>query len=267
MPTSHTFVTSHARLFITYIILSNSEDEDATLSDVSAPLSLDHVLVLSGYSSNSESDSEPTEDDSADEELTETDEPLQAHTALTPFVQPPPTRPLPTISAIVFRPGQEIPLRRPYRLRPDGPLMMHTPRKRVRTPVALPSAIEAAISDEIDAPPRKRASLSSPSAALPSSSPLPSSSRKRSMSPSPPPLHCHHHYHQIDQEGAPSTYEIGESSIAHVLPMTSESVSLERIETLEQEVETMRNRAEIAEQRTEDLQDALGRAREEIVEH
>ncbi|GKF72986.1 hypothetical protein Tco_0219318, partial [Tanacetum coccineum] len=49
--------------------------------------------------------------------------------------------------------GQEIPLRRLYKLRPDGPLMMHTPRKRVRTPVALPSTIEAAISDEINAPP------------------------------------------------------------------------------------------------------------------
>ncbi|GKD07069.1 hypothetical protein Tco_1186754 [Tanacetum coccineum] len=44
-------------------------------------------------------------------------------------------------------------------------------------------------------------------------------------------------------------------------------VSLERIKTLEQEVETMRDRAEITEQRTEDLQDALWRARDEIVEH
>nr|GEZ14195.1 hypothetical protein [Tanacetum cinerariifolium] len=44
-------------------------------------------------------------------------------------------------------------------------------------------------------------------------------------------------------------------------------VSLERIETLKHEVEILRNRAKVAEQQTEDLQDALGRAREEIVKH
>nr|GFB67216.1 hypothetical protein [Tanacetum cinerariifolium] len=87
--------------------------------------------------------------------------------------------------------GHEIPLRRPYRLRPDGPLTMRTPRKRVRIPVALPPTIEADITEKINAPPHKRVRLSSPSTESPSSpplSPLPSSSRKRSRSPSPPPL-------------------------------------------------------------------------------
>ncbi|GKB86018.1 hypothetical protein Tco_0958290 [Tanacetum coccineum] len=64
-----------------------------------------------------------------------------------------------------------------------------------------------------------------------------------------------------DQEGAPSTFEIGESSITHVLLLT------ERIETLEQEVKTLRDRAEIGKQGNEDLHAALGRARHEIIEH
>ncbi|GKG30682.1 hypothetical protein Tco_0423170, partial [Tanacetum coccineum] len=50
---------------------------------------------------------------------------------------------------IVLQPGQEIPLRCPYMLHPDGPLMMRTPRKRVCTPVVLPPAIEVAITNKI----------------------------------------------------------------------------------------------------------------------
>ncbi|GJZ67377.1 hypothetical protein Tco_0630617 [Tanacetum coccineum] len=179
MSTSHTSITSRTRPFIPYIILADSEDEDATQSVIFTLLSSDHVPASSGYSPNFDSDFEPTKDDSSDKDLIKTDEPLQAQTALTPLVQPPPTRPLPTISALVLRPGQEIPLRRPYRLHPDGPLMMRTPRKRVRTPVSLPPAIEAAIAEEIDAPPRKRDKLSPPS---------PSRNRSRLSSPPLPPL-------------------------------------------------------------------------------
>ncbi|GKA71820.1 putative reverse transcriptase domain-containing protein [Tanacetum coccineum] len=91
---------------------------------------------------------------------------------------------------IVLQPGQEIPLRCPYMLHPDGPLMMRTPRKRVCTPVVLPPAIEVAITNKIGAPPHKRNKFSSPLATSPSSPPsssLPSPSHKRSRSPSPPP--------------------------------------------------------------------------------
>ncbi|GJX45760.1 putative reverse transcriptase domain-containing protein [Tanacetum coccineum] len=255
-----------------YIILTNSEDEEATLPVVSTPPSPDYVPASSSYSPNSDSDSKPTKDndnikylilfqyqiptfiallysilvrglldsfyvvkwllkynklqpiqfvggepkrrngkkttqlrvgqtlpgfrnyasnDSLDEDLIETDEPLQAKTTLTPFVQPPPTRMLPTISSLVLRLGKDIPLRCPYRLHLDWPLMMSTPRKRVRTPVTLPPAIKAAIFDEIDAPPRKRAKLLPPLTTLPSLPPLlplPSPSCKRSMSHSPPLL-------------------------------------------------------------------------------
>nr|GEV33167.1 hypothetical protein [Tanacetum cinerariifolium] len=136
--------------------------------------------------------------------------------------------------------------------------MMRTPRKRVRTPVALSLAIEAAIADEIAAPPRKRDRLSPPLApSLPPPSPLPSPSRKRSGHLHHHYHHCHHHHHQICYyfEGAPNTYEIGESSTANILPVTGElvhhTVSLARI----------------VKQMTEDLQDVLGRARDGIVEH
>ncbi|GKB61242.1 hypothetical protein Tco_0917428 [Tanacetum coccineum] len=101
---SHIFVSSRAGPFILYIILTNFEDEDDTLPAVLAPL-------LPDYTPDSNSDSKLTKDDSSNEDLIVTDEPLQAQTALTPFVQPPPTRLLPTISAFVLRPGQEIPLR------------------------------------------------------------------------------------------------------------------------------------------------------------
>ncbi|GJV55156.1 hypothetical protein Tco_1456161 [Tanacetum coccineum] len=204
---------------------------------------------------------------------------------------------LPTIFALVLRSGQEIPLRRPYKLRPDGLLMMLTPRKRVRTPVNLSSAIEAAIAKEIVAPPRKRARLSPPSASPPS--PLPSPSRKRSRSPSPPPLPLpslvpsdmllprkRFRMTLLQTEATEETFE--ETADETLTKTTTPSrlsrlihhegqieeiydhlreVSLERIETLELEVETLRDRAEIAEQRTKNLQDALGRARDEIFEH
>ncbi|GJR84221.1 hypothetical protein Tco_0155006 [Tanacetum coccineum] len=207
MPTSHTSIASHTRHFITYIILTNSKDEDDTASDVSAPLSPDHVSAS---------------------------------------------------------------------LHPDRPLMMCTPRKRIIITIA-----------------------ASPS--LPPSLPLPSSSYKRSMSPPPLPFLSSLPSDETtketptetttptqlykntqarmwtfiiptfrtwrDQEGAPSTYEVGESSTAHVLPVTGKPVHDTRIKTLEHDVETLHDRAEIAKQRTEDLQDALRRATHEIIKH
>nr|GEW15834.1 hypothetical protein [Tanacetum cinerariifolium] len=245
---SYISVSSRARPFIPYITLTDFEDEDVTLPVVRAPLSPDYMLASPEYTSDSNLDSNLIEDDSSDEDLIETDEPLQAQTTLTPF-----------------------------RLRPDRSLMMRTPRKRVRTPVTLSLAIEAAIADEIAAPPRKRDKLSPPLApSLPPPSPLPSPSpsRKRSRSPSPPlpPLPSSPPSDMLllckrvwmtplqtetseETEGAPNIYEIEESSTANILPVTGELVH-----------HTM-SLAKIAEQRTEDLHDILGRARDEIVEH
>ncbi|GKB26953.1 reverse transcriptase domain-containing protein [Tanacetum coccineum] len=198
------------------------------------------LILLLNYASN----------DSLDEDLIETDEPLQAKTTLTPFVQPPPTRMLPTIYFFLSFDRERISHCDVLTgLHLYWSLMMSTPRKRVRTPVTLPPAIKVAISDEIDAPPRKRAKLSPPLttlSSLPPLLPLPSPSCKRSMSHSPPllPLQSSPPSDILrkksearrwtfliltfriwtDQEGETSTCEIGESSTAHVLAVTGELV-------------------------------------------
>ncbi|GJY36093.1 hypothetical protein Tco_0421471 [Tanacetum coccineum] len=115
----------------------------------------------------------------------EDDEPLPAQAGPAPPTQPQPSQPPHTISAPVVHPRQEIPLRCPYRLHPNRPLLMNTSRKTVRAPFVLPPTIKAAISEEIAAPPRKRCRSPSPP-------PLPSSS-STSSSPSPLPAMLPHH--------------------------------------------------------------------------
>nr|GEV99966.1 hypothetical protein [Tanacetum cinerariifolium] len=118
--------------------MNDSEAENVTLPATPAPLSPDNVLASSDYTLDSDSDSkpfkeepqeenleesfedDPSKDESSDEDPIETDEPLQAQTALTPFTQPPLTRLLPAIFAIVLQPGQEIPFRRPYSIMPTS---------------------------------------------------------------------------------------------------------------------------------------------------
>ncbi|GKE64831.1 hypothetical protein Tco_1518992, partial [Tanacetum coccineum] len=124
--------------------------------------------------------------DSPDKDLTETAELLHTQTSLTPVVQLPPTRPLPTSSAIIFRPRKEI--------------------------------------------------LLPPSAASPSSPPLsllPSSSRKRSKSPSPPP---------------PPAIPLPPLAIPPPPTAVPLPPPLEHIESVEDDVETMRARLASAEQ-------------------
>ncbi|GKC33692.1 hypothetical protein Tco_1046076 [Tanacetum coccineum] len=62
-----------------------------------------------------------------------------------------------------------------------------------------------------------------------------------------------------DQEGAPNTYEIRDISTS--------CFASNWFKALELEVEILHDRAEAAQQQTEDLQDSLWRARDEIVEH
>ncbi|GJW15792.1 hypothetical protein Tco_0019925 [Tanacetum coccineum] len=212
-------------------------------------------------------------------------------------------------------PAAPAPLSPDYVLHHNGPLMMLTLWKGVRSPFTLSSAIEVAIAKEIAAPPRKRARLT-PSAASPSSpQSLPShlmtlphteaieeTTNEATTETTIPTRHCKKSQARIwinlipifriwrDQEGAPSTYEIVESFIAHVLPVTGDSshytvpllvarlilhkglieaihdhlreIPLERVKTLKQEVETLHDRDEAAEQRTEVLLDFSRRARE-----
>nr|GEY51771.1 hypothetical protein [Tanacetum cinerariifolium] len=89
MYTPSTSVTSRIKHFIQLIILSDSKDEDTTLPVVYAPSSPDRVLASSGYSMNYDLDSEHTEDDSSNEDLSEIAKSPQTQTALTPFVQSP----------------------------------------------------------------------------------------------------------------------------------------------------------------------------------
>nr|GEZ78418.1 hypothetical protein [Tanacetum cinerariifolium] len=95
------------------------------------------------YSPDSDSDSEPIESDSRDKDLTETVESLHTQTALTPVVQLPPTRPLPTSSAIVLRPRKEIPLppsvASPFSLPPS--LLPSSSHKRSRLPSPPPPSV------------------------------------------------------------------------------------------------------------------------------
>nr|GEX72203.1 hypothetical protein [Tanacetum cinerariifolium] len=150
-------------------------------------------------------------------------------------------------------------------LHPNGSLMMLTLRKRVHTPITLSPAIEAAIAEEIVVPPRKRARLS-PSAASPST---PSS---------PPALPLSLPYHMLPPrkrfrmtplqiEATEETFKETPTETTAPTRLRKREVLLERIETLELEVDTLHNRAEAIEQQTKDLQVSLGRARDEIAEH
>ncbi|GKB37206.1 hypothetical protein Tco_0882148 [Tanacetum coccineum] len=115
MPVSYIFVLSRSddestSSSILCIILTDSEAGDAIFPAAPASLSPDYVPTSPDYTSDTNSDSktfeedhkeanpkesfkeEPSEDDSSDGDVIETDEPLQDQTALTPFIQPPPTR-------------------------------------------------------------------------------------------------------------------------------------------------------------------------------
>ncbi|GKA38536.1 hypothetical protein Tco_0731087 [Tanacetum coccineum] len=94
----------------------------------------------------------------------------------------PPTQTSPTIPTSIIEPAL-IPSFPPYRLHPSRPCFMFTPRKTVWAPYTLPPAIEAAIFDEISAPPFKRTRSPSP----PPPPPSPSSPSSSSSSPSSPP--------------------------------------------------------------------------------
>ncbi|GJU61769.1 hypothetical protein Tco_1243604 [Tanacetum coccineum] len=161
---------------IPYIIITDSEAEDVTLLAAPDPQEADP---------KESSEEDPTEEDSLDEDPIEANEPLQAL-----IIPTPPIHPSPICFTILVHPGQEIPLRHPYRTCPNGKRMMRKPGKTVHPPFTPPPAIHAVIAEEIAAPPRKRYRSSSPSSTpySPPPSPSPSLSHKRCRSQSPPPL-------------------------------------------------------------------------------
>ncbi|GJR97428.1 hypothetical protein Tco_0269602 [Tanacetum coccineum] len=183
-------------LFVSYIIISNSEDEDTASPAALAPPSLDYVPASPNYAPGLETDTEPLEEDpkeaehnpkeSSEEDPSE-EVPTKEDESLSVQDPPaPPTQTAPTIPTLIIQRGR-IPSFRPYWHHPNGWRFMLTLRKTVCAPYTLSSSIEAAITKEIAAPPRKRTRSPSPST-LPSPPPLTSSSSpSSSSSPLPPP--------------------------------------------------------------------------------
>ncbi|GKA15805.1 hypothetical protein Tco_0695552 [Tanacetum coccineum] len=172
MYASHIFVSScsddeSTGSSIPYIILTDSEAMDATLSIAPAPLSPDYVPASPDYTLDSDLDSETFEEDpqEADPEESSKEGPWWM------------------IHRMRIRWRQM----GHYRLstRPCERRLICTSRKTVRPPFTLPPSIKAVIAKEITAPPHKR--YRSPSSSSVLSSPSPSPSHKRYRSPSLPP--------------------------------------------------------------------------------
>nr|GEU30684.1 hypothetical protein [Tanacetum cinerariifolium] len=182
----------------------------------------------------------------------------------------------PSHHALLVCPGQEIPIHTPYMTHPNGVHKTLTLRKMVRPPFTLPPVIEAVIAKLIIAPPSERYK----SSFLSSPPPLPSCKRCRLPSPPvpapappPPPFDMLPPCKRVSigtwryQEGAPSTFELGESSSAHIISVTGEHLHhtipllvtrtvcheahierikvhleellVERVESIEQEIQTL----------------------------
>nr|GEX71833.1 hypothetical protein [Tanacetum cinerariifolium] len=101
-PTPFHATTPRAGILILFVIISDSDDEIATLPIGPAPSSPDDIPALSGYPWDSSNDS-------SNEDLSETTESLHTQTASTSVVHSPPTRTLPTNPVFARRPGKEIP--------------------------------------------------------------------------------------------------------------------------------------------------------------
>ncbi|GKF51495.1 hypothetical protein Tco_0147962, partial [Tanacetum coccineum] len=111
-PTPFSATTPRARVLISFVIISDSDDEITTLPVRHAPSSSDRIPALSGYLLDSG-------DDSSNKDLSESVESLPTQTASTSVVHPPPTRSIPTSPAFARRPGKEIPMPLGYRAAMD----------------------------------------------------------------------------------------------------------------------------------------------------
>ncbi|GJT63473.1 hypothetical protein Tco_1007006 [Tanacetum coccineum] len=133
--------TPRARVLISFVIISDSNDETTTLPVRPAPPSSDHTLALYGYPLDSGNDL-------SDEDLSETIESLHTQTAPTSVVLSPPTCPLSTSSTFARRSGKKI-LTSPPSLLPSSSsppslllsssspplsLLLSSSRKRSRSP-------------------------------------------------------------------------------------------------------------------------------------
>nr|GEU37270.1 reverse transcriptase domain-containing protein [Tanacetum cinerariifolium] len=164
-----------------------------------------------------------SDDDSSDKDLSETAELLHTQTALTSVVHLLSTRPPPTSNAFACRPGKEISMPLGYKAAMD--------RSRASPPSTPHPLLPSEIPSSSSPPPRLVPSSSSPPPSL-----LPSSSRKRSRSPSPslPPL------------------------VAPSPPAATVPPPLEHIESVGDDIETLRASLASAMQETMTLRARVG---------
>ncbi|GJY35508.1 hypothetical protein Tco_0420886 [Tanacetum coccineum] len=131
-PTPFPATTPHAEVLIPFVIISDPDDEIATLPVRPAPPSSDRIPALSGYPLDSG-------DDSSDEDLSETAESLHTQTAPTLVVYSPPSRPLSSSPALARRQRKEIstspPTLLPSSFSPPPSLLPFPSRKRSRSPL------------------------------------------------------------------------------------------------------------------------------------
>ncbi|GJV89610.1 hypothetical protein Tco_1533548 [Tanacetum coccineum] len=233
-PTPFPATTPRAGVLVPFVIISDSDDEITTLPVRPAPPSSDCIPALSGY---------PLDygDDSSDEDLSETAESLRTQTPLTLIVHPPSTRDLPTSPAFAHRPGKEILMPLGYRAAMD--------RWRAAPPSTFGDDIETL-----------RASLAS--------------AMQETMT-----LHARIRAEYAEQE-VRELREFRVTDRLEILELHSQAeypesrheqrhdrmtkVRAHKIDMTEQDIETLRARAEAAEQRAETLQVSLGVARMDV---
>ncbi|GKC84388.1 hypothetical protein Tco_1140105 [Tanacetum coccineum] len=218
MTTPYPSMTPHAGVLISFIILSDFDDDVTTLPVRPTPSSSDYVPASPDYSPDSDLNSNSLEDDCSSTTITFAKLSLPPPSLLPSSSSPPPSL-LPSSSSL---PSSLLPSASRKRPRSPSPSLPLVPSPLIIPPVILP-------------PPQVVIPESTTTVALVRLC------RKVEARCWTFPMD------NIDilryQEGEPR-YEIGESSSAKIhLIIVPRSESNERIETLEQEVETLRGRA------------------------
>nr|GEV25737.1 hypothetical protein [Tanacetum cinerariifolium] len=234
-PTTFSSTTPRGGVLVPFVIISDSNNEITTLPVRPAPPSPDHTPALYGYPLDSG-------DDSSDKDLSEIVESLHTQTASTSVVHPPPTRPLPTSPAFARRLGKEISMPLGYKAAMD--------RWKIQSTLTITTTINITIT------------LPSPPPAPPPPVVVP-----------PSPEHIESVEDDIKtlraslasamQETMPSMLEFNCWSSTMWL-LKADRRRARRTDMTEQDIETLRTRAETAEQQAETLQVALGAARMDV---
>ncbi|GJX47433.1 hypothetical protein Tco_0272623 [Tanacetum coccineum] len=281
-PTPFPAITPRVGVLVPFVIISDSNDEITTLPVRPTPPSSDRIPALYGYPLDSG-------DDSSNEDRSETAESLHTQTASTSDVHSPPTRPLPTSPTFACRPGKEILTSPPPLLRSSSSPPSLLPSSFSPPPPLLPSSS------------RKRSRSHSPSLPpLVSPSPLPPPPPAAAV---PPPEHIESVRDNIETLRASLASAMHDTKTLHVRVrllehhdvVTRESLRIargritrsqlrvvyaeqevrelrefqirdgaRRTDMTEQDIETLRARAEAVEQRAETLHVSIRAARMDV---